>query len=398
MSYAPWPGYMLPTPSRERHPEHCSRPSQHPLLDAHLPTPAAMSDSPLMLDGKVLRLRASCDSCNESKVRCSQSKPTCSRCQKQGTTCIYGLSRRSHRSAPRIGATSMPLLPQHYQMNTCTGAHSTDAYDQLDSFSAFLAMPPPFPASPIPTNFAASGWNTPSDSDSDSFQTPSCTLDAFPASDFDFDLNMALDSSLDDFGLRSPSLSCQDFPQVPFTSKAKCACVSRATTELMSTVALSNHEASSIDLQLSSIKRAIAVSHDCINCDQQCSKQELTVLTITLLLGRIIQGFDAALAHKESPTNRCDPDQSYAMSSSASPHLTWGTLSIEGDEELQLKRRLLLIHLQKLEGVLRQLSDSVKELRSRTDTNNSAYVIACECIHMWLDQRAQAVKRNLLLE
>jgi hypothetical protein len=209
---------------------------------------------------------------------------------------------------------------------------------------------------------------------------------------------MALDSNLNDFALRSPVVSCQDYAQPTPTSITKCACVSRATTELMSILALADHESSSIDLQLSSIKRAIAVSHDCINCDQNCINQELTVLTITLLLGRIIQGFDAALEHAVSPPPRCDPYPSCASSSSAPPHLTWGMLSIEGDEELQLKQHLLLINLQKLEGLLRQLSESVKELRSRTDTNNSAHAIACECIHMWLDQRAQAVKRKLMLE
>ncbi|KAF2799616.1 hypothetical protein K505DRAFT_230643, partial [Melanomma pulvis-pyrius CBS 109.77] len=44
--------------------------------------------------GKAAKLRASCDACNESKVRCSQTKPKCSRCEKQGGICVYGLSRR----------------------------------------------------------------------------------------------------------------------------------------------------------------------------------------------------------------------------------------------------------------------------------------------------------------
>lgn len=58
-----------------------------------------------LVDGKVAKLRASCDSCNESKVRCSQTKPSCGRCARQGVACVYGLSRRSHRTAPRVGAS-----------------------------------------------------------------------------------------------------------------------------------------------------------------------------------------------------------------------------------------------------------------------------------------------------
>lgn len=57
------------------------------------------------MDVKTIRLRASCNACNESKVRCSQRKPTCARCERNGVECIYGLSRRTHKDAPPI---SMP--------------------------------------------------------------------------------------------------------------------------------------------------------------------------------------------------------------------------------------------------------------------------------------------------
>ena len=57
------------------------------------------------LDGRTAKFRVSCDGCNESKVRCSQTKPQCRRCARQGIACVYGLSRRSHRTAPRVGAS-----------------------------------------------------------------------------------------------------------------------------------------------------------------------------------------------------------------------------------------------------------------------------------------------------
>ncbi|KAK0728739.1 hypothetical protein B0T26DRAFT_699193 [Lasiosphaeria miniovina] len=40
--------------------------------------------NPNTMDGKTIRLRASCNACNESKVRCSQHKPTCARCERNG--------------------------------------------------------------------------------------------------------------------------------------------------------------------------------------------------------------------------------------------------------------------------------------------------------------------------
>ena len=62
-----------------------------------------------LADSKVAKLRASCDGCNESKVRCSQTKPQCERCARLGFACVYGLSRRSHKTAPRVGATQTDL-------------------------------------------------------------------------------------------------------------------------------------------------------------------------------------------------------------------------------------------------------------------------------------------------
>ncbi|KAF2189341.1 hypothetical protein K469DRAFT_701981 [Zopfia rhizophila CBS 207.26] len=40
------------------------------------------------------KLRASCDACAASKVKCSKEHPSCARCTSNGTTCIYGLSRK----------------------------------------------------------------------------------------------------------------------------------------------------------------------------------------------------------------------------------------------------------------------------------------------------------------
>ncbi|KAL4993016.1 hypothetical protein BDV10DRAFT_190372 [Aspergillus recurvatus] len=87
-----------------------------------------------MSNGKVTRLRASCDACNESKVRCSQTKPCCARCEKQRLTCVYGLSRRTHKDAPRIGA-----------LHAAAPAQSTAPVETSPrpSFSSPLSPPPP---------------------------------------------------------------------------------------------------------------------------------------------------------------------------------------------------------------------------------------------------------------
>ncbi len=44
-----------------------------------------------------LKLRDSCDSCSDAKIRCNKEKPVCSRCNVKSLTCCYGPSHRSGR-------------------------------------------------------------------------------------------------------------------------------------------------------------------------------------------------------------------------------------------------------------------------------------------------------------
>ena len=43
---------------------------------------------------KRLKLRASCDACAASKIRCSKEHPTCARCSTNKSQCVYGVSRK----------------------------------------------------------------------------------------------------------------------------------------------------------------------------------------------------------------------------------------------------------------------------------------------------------------
>ena len=76
----------------------------------------------MVKDGKTIRLRASCNSCNEHKVRCSQHKPNCARCERNGTKCIYGLSRRTHKDAPPLSTHPIQRLSR---ASTFTNANSS---------------------------------------------------------------------------------------------------------------------------------------------------------------------------------------------------------------------------------------------------------------------------------
>ena len=72
--------------------------------------------------------------------------------------------------------------------------------------------------------------------------------------------------------------------------------------------------------------------------------------------------------------------------------MSWGTLQIEPDEEAELKQHMWLIQLRKLQRVITKLSAAVTQLRSAQNSSNSAYVMTCQCIHMWLVQKAEGLK------
>ncbi len=67
-------------------------------------------------------------------------------------------------------------------------------------------------------------------------------------------------------------------------------------------------------------------------------------------------------------------------------------MQIEPDEEAELKQHMWLIQLRKLQRVIKKLGVAVGLLRGAQDSGNSAYIMTCQCIHMWLVQKAEALK------
>jgi hypothetical protein len=152
-------------------------------------------------------------------------------------------------------------------------------------------------------------------------------------------------------------------------------------------------------------------------------------VTTSILIGRVIQGLEASLMRTTtSPYSSYSSYSSSAPASSTSsssapdtaPKLSLGELQIDPEEENQLKQHLWLLQFRKLRKVISKMSVSVRLL---TGTGNigatgggagmggnaaggmggmggggggggghSAHVMACQCIHMWLVQKADGLK------
>ena len=64
---------------------------------------------------KSVKVRSTCNACQQAKIRCSHEKPSCRRCQKHKIECIYSVSRRLGRPAKKkdqkIGSETQSQSP-----------------------------------------------------------------------------------------------------------------------------------------------------------------------------------------------------------------------------------------------------------------------------------------------
>ncbi|CAG8274988.1 unnamed protein product [Penicillium salamii] len=66
-------------------------------------------------------IRASCNNCAKSKVRCSKDQPSCQRCLYQGVPCVYSPSQRSRKRPPPTPPASSVRSATSEKINTQRG-------------------------------------------------------------------------------------------------------------------------------------------------------------------------------------------------------------------------------------------------------------------------------------
>ncbi|RYP59380.1 hypothetical protein DL769_008565 [Monosporascus sp. CRB-8-3] len=136
---------------------------------------------------------------------------------------------------------------------------------------------------------------------------------------------------------------------------------------------------------------AVKLSEDSIECECTLG-DEMNIVTIGTLIGRILQGFDETLNASPATAKSPHGDTPNGMA----PKLSWGVLELEEDDERNLRQHLWLVQFWKLEKLLHRFSTSVRRLRNLHGSGNSAHVMLCECIHMWLEHKAQVIKDRCL--
>ncbi|KAB8356376.1 hypothetical protein FH972_023960 [Carpinus fangiana] len=149
----------------------------------------------------------------------------------------------------------------------------------------------------------------------------------------------------------------------------------------------------SLDMHLSQLKLATKFAEHCF-LSSDTDWDDFTILAISMLIGHIITGFDRAL---EAITLSLSAMPSPMNSPSANePYFSWGVLHIDNDDEsIDLRHHLWLMQFQKAEGLLEHLDHDNQRMRHQQPVQAfSQKIMASECLHMWLSQRMQLVKRK----
>lgn len=61
---------------------------------------------------KSVKVRSTCNACQQAKIRCSHERPSCKRCQKHNIDCVYSISRRLGRPAKKRDPNLDPSMGQ----------------------------------------------------------------------------------------------------------------------------------------------------------------------------------------------------------------------------------------------------------------------------------------------
>lgn len=245
------------------------------------------------IDGKAIKLRASCDACNESKVRCNQSKPGCARCERLRVPCVYGLSRRTHKSAPRVGASSplalpaLPPLPPPPQPPPPPPPSSQPQplSSQSQPLSSQATHHPPITGDGSSTLFslipASLQLEDPDVSACLPLSSSQAVVDMYDMDmPFDWTLNPTAAafashlSFLDSPGIATPSnsipmssLGSEPMDNWPSTSSPLCNCINDFLKQLLSSPSSLDTLGTSWETYVSHLRQVINVAERCVQCN-----------------------------------------------------------------------------------------------------------------------------------
>lgn len=227
-------------------------------------------------------------------------------------------------------------------------------------------------------------------------------------------------------------------PSPPSLGDYTCNCHAGVTELLTSMRGGGDDRKLPIDAQLAKLKRCIASSESSMACTHGRDEGEpIHIMAVATLIGYVIDEFEMLACDLVSPALRkmspsagemaatlgvatgaervggsslsSGSDESMSMVGAGSnmslanfmePRLSWGMLELEDDDEVDLRQRLYLLSFRKLERLLSQLTQYLRNLHDARaclsdPSRHMAFVMACDYTRLWLEKKAEDVKRLL---
>ena len=384
---------------------------------------------------KVPKYRASCDSCHEAKVRCSQTRPSCARCSKgPKRRCVYGVSKRSgkskktERGTENGSITRSPVTPA-----STTGFETPSSSSSTIDPREFLRLSPA--SSPdssdllkgqqlqkewtfdnhlfVPSQTATSSGspatydhyqfifgrdeNHVSNDQHHGHRLFDSASDAEPGSGSHDDSIAEQPPSYTQSNTQCASCSMSNQPNDSPSIVETCRCNEIIITQLsLLPVLLLNNGCSTFDVELVQFQKAIRLCAGAIACT--CRGEDYTsILAISMLIARIISVFERGVAQagRDDDENAPSLIMTGAMTPIRSPKIRVGAYEIEGEDENYLRREVWWRQIRKVESLILGFKGMVAKMTMQQVYQDNAQNAVWEKLVLFLDQKVQAVKRDL---
>ncbi|MCJ1469423.1 hypothetical protein MMC07_008056 [Pseudocyphellaria aurata] len=342
------------------------------------------------------RLRASCDGCYLSKVKCTKETPTCRRCSNHGVVCKYspsqrvGKPRRRENQPAYGGSTSQETgaagianapstsdaagHPPPYSWNinfvdpSITADSSRYSLDEISMiWQNSLSVTDSENGAFVDDSSRDSNLSSPSNS----LPTPVDLLSEYPDN-----LQPSL-AGLDRFGksvrhqppqprfLDDPFPLQDPLPPLYFSSTPNsvgeergvavtddCSCAT-TTFEILRTLQdQSSH--TSFDRVLSVNKSAVSTISTILSCS--CTRDSTSIMTLAAALTKIMSRYQSIGGASSLASGRSPTANAFKIAPAPIP-ITLGAYKLDGAEEEQVKLQVILSELRKVDGLMARFQE-----------------------------------------
>ena len=344
------------------------------------------------------RLRASCDACYLSKVKCGKESPTCARCLNHAQTCTYSPSQRvgkprrlreeqqsrssithdsgtTKTSSPRSTSdASVHPPPYSWNLNFDPSVTSGASRANLDGDMSMLWHRTfPMVEGDKGTFVDDASYTSSLPSPSNSLPTPVESVSDYPVTSKPSTCSpermnhsihqqqqrqqqhslisnelMILQDNLPQ--LYFPEL---DLPQIPdHLSPVNCNCATTAFDILRTLHDQSSNSA--FDRVLAANKSALNSVSVILSCP--CRRDSISIMTLAVAITKIMSRYQSISNPCTKSVIGIDLDDSPAVAPLATP-ITLGAYKLDSAEEEQIKKQVILSELRKVDGLMAKFQE-----------------------------------------